>query len=69
MAWACGLERQGAGRIGLLTVFDGVKRRHEAEDAELYNEDQTFKLRLNQALPAENREPGGRWVGESTVSG
>ncbi len=42
-----GTMLQGAGVEGLLKVFDAVRREHEGMDADTFNNDATYKTRLN----------------------
>ncbi len=39
---------QGVGCGALMGAFDGVMRRHGAADAASYNDDATYKFRLNE---------------------
>ena len=52
--WAGGMRGWGGAGQGvesgvLVGALDAVKRQDEAADAESYNDDPTFKARLNQA--------------------
>ena len=46
------VERQGVDAAGLAAAFDLVRAEHEAQPAESFNDDPTYKARLNQVYRA-----------------
>ncbi len=53
MRWAEGLwEGQGVGIAGLVGVLDALRVDQEAQAAESFNDDTTYKARLNEVMQA-----------------